>query len=535
MKGIFTTLVIGLACQAVAGRMLLARDQSQPVAVDPADLARRADLIGKDIIVDDRVTYYVFHSGRGYDEVKLKKADAVFRLPPGLRPAGSPGTKPVVIQGRLRREGSELVVDVTSLRVMPDDPLRLDQAIATLGPRDVEGRKAWAAWAEKRSKDYGDKDGVLAQRAETLRTEALRLEADQTRGAVDAPAEWLALAEKARRQGIPEPEPGALVHRALRARLKAAANPGELEQIQTIVEQYFPNAAKDYASGRANVASWAQAYAEDPYGTYRNPKLPGPLRKTFDRRLWADAVEKRMEMEAQRDPVAAMNLAPRAEAELPDRPELAQKLLNKGLEAARQNVGNLRGDEVRLMGTAYREKLHDPEAEKELYRTWLKAQRERLSDTDADGPVDLAARYEELLGDRATAKELLERAWKIDPGSKQIAEAFRTRGYQRKGDAWVEAVPNSEGADAGAPSREDAPSPLTRGLRGRTPDEVVQLLGSKPDSKILSATKGQLVEQWIFHLPARKDRYVNFLHTAGDIQPRVISDRILESSRSRDQ
>lgn len=501
--------------------------QTQPISVDAASLERRPDLVGKELVVDSRVKYYQFHTGRGYDEIILRGTDVVFKLPPRLRPSGSPGTKPVIVQGLLRREDGQLMVDVHGLRVMPDDPVRLDQGVRTLAPRDVEGRKAWAAWAEKRSKEYGDQDGALIQRAKALQTEALRLEAAQARGTVDAPAEWLALADDARRRKVPEPEPGALVHRALRARLSSASKPAELEEIRTLVEHYFPQAAKDAEAGRLSVAQWEQAYTSNPYDTYRNTRLTEELRRAFNRRLWADAVQKRLELQARGDPLAAMNLVSEAETQLPDRPEVVDMLLKSGLEAAARDVGNLRADEVRSMGQAYRERLRNPQAEIELYRKWLKIQRDRLSETDADGPVDLAARYEEFLHDRATAKELLERAWKIDPHSKQIVEAFRTRGYERKGDGWVEAVPNSPGSETDA-TKDAGAGPLNRGLRGRTQDEVVQQMGSKPDSKVLSATKGQLIEQWIFHLPGRRDRYVNFLRTPGDPQPRVVSDHIVE-------
>jgi tetratricopeptide (TPR) repeat protein len=528
LRTLVIAMLVGLAWPILASGTDRASAQSQPTSVDPANLERRPDLVGKDVVVDGRVLYYQFHTGIGYDEIKLKNTDMVFRLPPRLRPVGTPGTKPVIVQGQLTRVSGQLVVNVKALRVMPDDAARLDQEVARLAARDVEGRKAWAAWAEKRSKDYGDRDGVLLQRAGALRTEALRLEAAQTRGTVDAPSEWLALAEDARRRKVPAPEPEALVHRALQARLTAASKAADLDEIRSLVERYFPRAASDAEAGRLNLGQWEQAYSADPFATYRNPRLSADLRRALDRRLWADVMVKRFEIQAQTDPLSALNLASEAETELPDRPKFAEMLLNKGLEAARQNVGNLRRDEVRSMGQAYRDKLHNPQAELELYRGWLKIQRDRLSDTDADGPVELAARYEEFLQDHTTARELLDRAWKIDPGSKQIAEAFRTRGYQRVGDRWVEAVPGTGGTDpAGAP-KDDAPVPSSRGLLGRIPDEVIQQMGSKPDSKVLSATKGQLIEQWIFHLPARKDRYVNFLRTPGDVQPRVVSDHVIE-------
>ena len=72
---------------------------------------------------------------------------------------------------------------------------------------------------------------------------------------------------------------------------------------------------------------------------------------------------------------------------------------------------------------------------------WLKIQRDRLSATDAEGPVELANLYEELLQDHVTSVELLRKAWRIDPSSKEIAEAFRSRGFRKVKDDWVESAP----------------------------------------------------------------------------------------------
>lgn len=170
----------------------------------------------------------------------------------------------------------------------------------------------------------------------------------------------------------------------------------------------------------------------------------------------------------------------------------------------------------------------------DLYREWLKNKRDKLSETDADGPVALASLYEELLQDKTAARELLERAWKIDPGSKEVAEAFRTRVYRLVKNQWVEAGPTATPAPSSVAGDGAPKSPLfpsAQGLRGQTHDEVLQQIGSKPDRKALSGTKGQLIEQWIFLVPTRRQvHFVNFLRTPGELQPRVVSDYFLPSS-----
>jgi tetratricopeptide (TPR) repeat protein len=271
----------------------------------------------------------------------------------------------------------------------------------------------------------------------------------------------------------------------------------------------------------------------NPGAVYRDRATPAQVRKALDRSLWADAEARLLELQAALDPRSALELASRAETELPDLPQLATRLLNTGLDQSRQNLGSLRLAEVRTLAQVYREKLKNPPAALELYRTWLKVQRERLSETDAEGPVALAALYEDLLQDRAEARRLLERAWKIDPGSKDVAEALRTRGYRRVKDQWVDDAGTTANAET---SRSDTESPRSdlsspRGLRGKTPDEVSQLMASKPDGKVISGTKGQVIEQWIFLVPNQSQiRYVNFLHTPGELLPRVVSDYFLPRS-----
>jgi tetratricopeptide (TPR) repeat protein len=501
--------------------------QSEPIAVEPAELDRRADLVGRVITVDDRVKFYQFHPGRGYDELRLERTDVVFRLPPRLRPESSPRPTPVIVQGRLTREDGGLVCEVSSLKALPSDLERLDQAVAALPASDFENRKAWAAWAERRGKSFKREDKPLIQRARSIQADALRIEAEQKRGVVDAPSKWLELAEEGRRKGVEEPSPSALAHKALRAKLSAATRVEEIKSVLSAIERFFPQASSDKDAGQVPLGRWEQAYANDPAGTYRS--VPANLRKPLDRRLWADALERLVRQQAAEAPQSAVALARRAEAELPERSELSSTLLDQGLSAAQRNLGSLRLDEVKSIGQAYRDELHNPQGSLDLYRKWLKIQRDRLSATDAEGPVALAALYEELVQDRAAARELLERAWKIDPGSKEVAESFRTRGYRRVKDEWVEATPGAAAdaagiAVAGEAAKPAAPAQL--GLRGKSIDEVKRQLGGDPERKSFSGTKGQLIEQWLYLEPT-KVHYVNFLHTPGEIQPRVVSDYFL--------
>jgi len=438
---------------------------------------------------------------------------------------------PVLVDAKLIREGGQLVCDVIFLKVLPNDLERLDQAIAALSATDFENRKAWAAWAERRARAFKPEDKPLLQRARSIQADALRIESEHKRVGVDAPGEWLRLAEEGRRKNIDEPYPSSLAHKAFRARLSAASKSEEVKGVLSAIERFFPQAAGDKDAARTDLGRWEQGYAADPAGTYRS--VPPHLRKVLDRRLWADALQSLLEKEAAEDPRSAASLSQRAEAALPERPNLATDLLDRGLTAAQQNLGSLRLAEVRSISQAYREKLQNPQAANDFCRKWLKFQRDRLSETDAEGPVILATQYEELLQDRATAKELLLRAWKIDPGSKDVAEALRARGYRRIKDEWVEATPGAAQEGVGTPEGAGSPRPDAAaaqvGLRGKTLEEARRQLGSEPERKSFSGTKGQLIEQWVYLEPGRI-HFVNFLHTPGEVQPRVVSDYFLPRS-----
>src|SRR5262249_43360396 len=157
--------------------------------------------------------------------------------------------------------------------------------------------------------------------------EALRIESEVKRLGVDAPGEWLAMAQEARRRQVPESESGALGHRALRAKLATATNQAELKTLNEQIEAFLPDAAGDKESGRVNLAQWEKAYADDAANTYR--QAPPHVRKGFDRRLWADTTVRLLEIQAAQDLPTAIAVADRAAGSVPERPTLAVNIVEK--------------------------------------------------------------------------------------------------------------------------------------------------------------------------------------------------------------
>jgi hypothetical protein len=519
---------------------------AEPVAlvVEPAELTSRADLLGRMVAVDDRVGRFQWHNNpstttpdRPYDEIYLKRTPVVFRLPPRLRYETAPRAAAARIEGVLRREGNELVCDVTAVDLFPTDLERVQRAVALLDPRDAERRVGWARWAERRARAFaraGDNaEAPLLEQARRLEGEAILIEADVRPGA-DPPRRWLELAHRARQRAIPEPEPGALAHRALAARLAAAATgagTADLEALVKDIEEFFPASAAPPA-GDVDLARWMEPYGNDPAGTYRI--ATEPVRAALDHRLWADATQLLLERRIAAEPQRGLELAQAAAGPLRDRPQVVQRLIEQAVRESSRDLTALRQADALELARVYREVLHQPDRARDLLRRWLDDQRNRrLSATDAEGRVLLAQQYDALLGAgaRDTAVELLRDAWRIDPQSREVAEAFRRFGYRKVNDQWVESPQQAE-ADSTAsisgalPTATDAPAaaaaPATTALRGLTPQQVRARLGGKPDHIVRTATQGQLLEQWIYR-GVDQDQFVNFLHTPGDLLPKVVA------------
>ena len=71
-----------------------------------------------------------------------------------------------------------------------------------------------------------------------------------------------------------------------------------------------------------------------------------------------------------------------------------------------------------------------------------------------------------------------------------------------------------------------ADATATQSLLGLTPEELEQKLIARPSFKNYVASKGQRIEQRVY-LDTGSVRYVNLLHTPGELRPRVIADYTL--------
>ena len=333
--------------------------------VDAPDLARRADLIGKEMTVDGRVAYFQIHEGI-FDEVYLKKTPTVFRLPAELRTRQAPEAATVRVRGTLRKEAGGLVFDVSSLRLLPTDAERLRQGLALLSPEDAEDRLAWARWARHRGEEYGEP--ALVERARALDAEAIRIES--TRPGSGRPEATLRLARRARDLHADEPEPSAIAHRGVRGRLEEARSPADLAALVSEVESFFPASVRPVSPDPNGLSDWLGPYQNDPAASYR--RMPAELRPAVDRRLLADVLQRWLERQAAQGPDATLALADQARSRLPDRPDVASKLEAAGLarQTDDEHLKSLRSDELEPWIRRFQAR-NEPERVVDLKRRWL--------------------------------------------------------------------------------------------------------------------------------------------------------------------
>src|SRR5690242_4812867 len=123
-------LVITGALWLTAASVFGARPDA--VTVEPLDLIKHPELVGKVISVDGRVRLFQLHQERGIDEIILKGTPVLFRLPPRLRFPRSPDAAAVRLRGVLKQDGDQWYCDVTELELFPTDLERLNRGLSLL-------------------------------------------------------------------------------------------------------------------------------------------------------------------------------------------------------------------------------------------------------------------------------------------------------------------------------------------------------------------------------------------------------------------
>ena len=488
---------------------ILSVSQAQaPIEVEPSEIVTRPELVGREIVIDDRIKIFFPKSAGGYD-IYLRRTPVVIRLPSAFQFRFAPSQKAVRVRGTLRQEGKEFYLDATAKPdLFADDLKRLRAEIAVLVPGDSKRLAAWADWAMRRAKAFDDDS--LREEAVTLHTKAVALDLDrpETRSAEGV----LALARRAREKGVPEPEPSALAHLAFRLRMTSAKTPADLDALAKEIGAFLPPALW---APNADPKRKFDVYDNDPALGYRQANEEG--RKALDRRLWSDVVTESLKRRAAKPDQNLDQLAEEARTLLPDHPEVAGGFHLRSLEALLADIPKLRKAKLLELERTLREELNQPDRARAIVQTWLESKKKAIRPTSADAHSDLARDYQTMLNDKATAADLLRIALKIDPDSQDASDQLQRMGFVKTKGEWLDPkVPVVKAPDATQPER---PSSREDTFVGLTPAEVKAQLGEpKRISRI--ASQGRISLQWTYET-ARGTQFIDFLQKLGESQPTV--------------
>jgi hypothetical protein len=241
------------------------------------------------------------------------------------------------------------------------------------------------------------------------------------------------------------------------------------------------------------------------------------------------------------------NLVAAAKKDFPERPELAETILNQGLiKLVDQSQKLGRDDMIKLVGKI-RDQYGQGELARSLSRKWLdNRQATQLADGDAEGRYSIGQDYLGLLGDRRTSAALFRESLQIDPQMQKSADALLALGWKKDGIRWIDPKEQSQtetrmpapAQPMQAGSRPDGfanpplpnqptirPQTATESLLGMSQEEVRSTLGS-PERKSRVASQGQIMEMWNYDIPSGI-QVVKFFQKSSKASPTVISVYLL--------
>ena len=393
--------------------------------------------------------YYVPRSGSEDDELATQ-ADADHVPGPARPPPAGGHTRmaAAVVRGVLEREGSRLVCRVTSLEVKPGDLERLKSAVDQLGPQDyADPRGLGAVGRAPRARSSEDERPDATGQGPGGRGPADG-RASVKRVAVDAPEEWLAMAQRgaaaegararalgAGPPGVPGP-PGRGRRRPPRCEALIGRDRGVLP-------------GRRRRSGRRHGRAWHAGRPRMPTTRPRPiARRPPEIRKALDRRLWADAAARLLELEPIPDLAAA--IARSEQAAEPPAGEARAAGSTAG-EGARRRPPRARHPAAgRGQGAWPKPTATDCDGPRRPRRScangWRSSGRGSATPTPRGGwPWPSSTKTCSRTASRPSSCCVKLGRSTRPPG--ETAEAFRNRGFRKAKDEWVE-VERRRGAPA---------------------------------------------------------------------------------------
>ena len=498
-----------------------------------SDQIHKPEWLNKEIEIEDRISEFLKH-GTKYSEIRLKGTPVPVTLPPQLRldrPSPLPRGR---FTGRVIKIGNFYQFMVTTMELLPSEREELAQKVAELSPTNAQKRLELASWAESLATRY--KDASLKQIVSQLRSEAYRILGTQEDQPGTPPgSSAIEAAREAKKAGSDPVIIHGLAHLGLRKAFAKLEDQAGLETLSKEVAELLPDSTRRQL-GELKPETIEQ-YRKDPLKVYL--EAGSADRRLLDRLLMVETLEKRLMVAVVNHPDKIELLMKTAQNAIPERPELANSIRDRGLLKLVETSDKLRRDDLIKLVNQVRDKFGQAELARKLARKWLDSrQATQLAEGDTEGRFSLSQDYLALLGDKRSAAALLRECLTLDPDMKKAADLLAELGWKKDGDRWIDpdesssSLPVASAGTAPKPGEETPrlpggritePPPASSGdpqsLVGLTQAQITSKFGM-PEHKSRMLTQGQLHEQWYFDTPGGR-QVVQFVKKSVRSEPTV--------------
>lgn len=454
--------------------------------------------------------------------LRLQNCDLEFR---GNKPLVKPRDSEVVeVIGHLTKDDGEYIFVVNRLAGMPTELFRYERMLATVNPRDPAEWHELGMWLKKRGDFYDDKR--LLEKAQAAFAKELAVELNAV-----APSDLkgrLKLADKVTRLGLPATQRAEIIHdayyeqwRQIAETIKKQADeekepPQSLSsddqnKLRTLIEHI----ARDMPGSNLPLTplqpELMKTYLAEPIETYQ--AADDEKRRTLHRLLYAEALQSLIVQEAKADPAKGYAAASKIEKQVPEYPELAERLRVDQLAWERSQVATYTRRQVLELAERYKARGQADDANAALTE-WLDVRRERLRADDAGEHVRLAEDYLNLVAAEEPAADLLIAAYRLTPDVPEIGRRLKQMGLVLKNDEWIR------------PKDLDDPEQrkLERAIRegrvevGMTRQQIRRSLGAPTVVSRVRSLRS-VNEVWMYRLSAASMLAIQFNETAGPNGP----------------
>ncbi|MCA8985616.1 MAG: hypothetical protein R3C12_23080 [Planctomycetaceae bacterium] len=413
--------------------------------------------------------------------MQFQKCSLFFYLPANaIRPTGR--SRALEVTGQLREDRNGIGFQVESMRLLPEDGELFHLRRRALPADDP------SAWYElgKRTVQRGEfyEDVLLAKLGQETLREGLALE--QSLEPAPTVNSLRKLVVKAVELGLADEVRLSLLHESFRlAWEQGRARPEfDLAELLKQLGEELPGSLMMLPEAKSPLL---KQYQEDPVATYRQATEQG--RNQLGRLFYLEVVREEYERKLAASGANGEQIASDYAKLAPDDPETADDFRERALMFRTKNIATARRAELMAVVQEYR-RQGQLEMAATAQKTWLG---QRVSQLDKAGPSDyaqLARDYDDWLGNRPRAEQILLEGIRRFPDDLGLKTALQEREFVQDKGEWVrrDAVarqpvnPMQQAAQSG------------RVLPGMSPEQVVAALGApQSQTRIASASETLLI------------------------------------------